>query len=74
MSEKIILSEEDRKELAELYKQAQTTPAILLFGKYDLAADAWGRVRSKMEEFGDKYDFDPGGIKGINQETGEVIT
>lgn len=67
----IVLSEEDRVELVDLYQKAQTTPAILLFGKYDLSKEAWDAVRDKMDELGGKYGFDPRTCP-INQETGEV--
>jgi len=73
---KIILSEEDRVELVDLYKEAQTTPVIgfsmrqMLEGR-DLASLAWDRVRRKMTELGEKYEYDPK-ISAINQKTGEV--
>jgi len=73
----IKLSEEDRKQLVELYEEAQRTPMIgfstsqMIEGR-DLASLAWDRVRSKMDELGKKYGFDPRKIKGIKK-TGEVI-
>lgn len=78
MEAKIFLSEEDRKELVELYKRAQHTPVIgfscqqMLEGK-DLASLSWTDVRNKMAELGKKYGFDPTKMKGIASETGEVF-
>lgn len=78
MTEKIIkLSEEDRKELADLYHTAQTTPVIaltcqdMLEGR-DWATLAWNDVRKKMDELGKKYGFDPRKMKGIDSKSGEV--
>jgi hypothetical protein len=74
---KIVLSEEDRKELAKLYEDAQTTPVIgfsvkdMIEGR-DWASLAWDRVRDKMDELGQKYGFDPKKVR-INKETGEVF-
>jgi len=78
MPDKIMLSEKDRKELAELYETAQTTPVIamttddMIHGR-DWATQAWNRVREKMVELGKKYGFDPKEMKGISSETGEVL-
>jgi len=74
---KIVLSEEDRKALAELYHRAETTPMIamtsddMLHGR-DWASRAWDEVRAKMDELGKKYGFDPRTMKGISSKTGEV--
>lgn len=74
---KIVLSDEDRKELAKMYEEAQTTPVIgcsmkdMIEGR-DWASLAWNRVRAKMDDFGKKYGFDPKKIRGINKQTGEV--
>lgn len=75
---KIVLSEEDRKELAEMYRRAQTTPVIWLPTEYnpnpkDWAQQAWDEVRAKMDDLGKKYGFDPKKIKGISSKTGEVL-
>lgn len=75
---KIILNEEDRKALTELYAEARTTPVValsvadMIAGK-DWASQAWDRVREKMDELGLKYGFDPKKMKGIDGETGEVL-
>ena len=72
----IFLSEEDRKELVELYQTAQTTPVIafsvanMIEGR-DWSSLAWNSVREKMDKLGKKYGFDPR-ISPINQKTGEV--
>ena len=72
----IVLSEEDRKDLVELYQTAQTTPAIAMSSEDMMrgrtwAAMAWDEVRNKMDELGEKYGFDPR-TSPINKETGEV--
>ena len=72
----ITLSEEDRKELVELYRTAQTTPVIALSTEDMIAgrtwsAMAWDRVRDKMEELGKKYGFNPR-TSPIDPKTGEV--
>jgi len=71
-SEKIVLSEEDRKELVKLYEDAQTTPVIYFRPGVSLADTAWRWVRQKMDELGKKYGFDPRKMKGINKKTGEI--
>lgn len=43
-------TQEEKEELQELLKVAQATPVILLFGKHDLAGDAWDIVRTKAHE------------------------
>lgn len=69
----IKLSEEDRAELVKLYETAQTTPMIRLsMGSKDWAAQAWDRVREKMDELGKKYGFNPKSMRGIDKKTGEV--
>lgn len=74
---KIILSEEDRKTIVELYAKARTTPVMalscadMIAGK-DWASQAWDRAREKMDELGVKYGFDPKKMKGIDGKTGEV--
>lgn len=79
MSKKtIVISEADRKELLGLYRKAQTTPIIgfscrdMIEGK-DFASLAWGEVRAKMDELGQKYGFNPKEMKGIDGQTGEVL-
>jgi len=73
----VTLSEEDRKELVELYHEAQTTPVIgvsvdqMIKGR-DMASLAWDRVREKMDELGKKYGYNPKNVQ-IKQETGEVF-
>jgi len=75
--EKIVLSEEDRKELVQLYETAETMPVIgfsvrqMIEGE-NLASLAWNRVRQFMDKLGKKYGFNPKKIKGINKITGEV--
>ena len=70
---KIILSEKDRKELAELYHKAETTPMIWMGGSSkDWSQQTWDEVRDKMDELGKKYGFDPRKMKGISNKTGEV--
>ncbi len=71
MTEKIMLSEEDCNELIELYNTAQTTPVVLLFGKYDLVKEAWDAVRDKMNNLGEKYGYDSK-TAVVNRETREV--
>ena len=69
---KIKLNEDDRKELAELYRKAQVTPVIITgFGATDQATLAWNRVRKFMDKLGEKYGFDPSDYS-INTETGEI--
>lgn len=73
----IVLSEEDRKELVELYRKAQTTPVIALSTEDMMAgrtwsAMAWDKVRERMKELGKKYGYDP--TSPIDPETGEVQT
>lgn len=68
----IVLNNEDRKELAELYRKAQVTPVIITgFGTTDQATLAWDRVRKFMDKLGEKYGFDPS-IYSINSITGEI--
>lgn len=43
-------TQEEKEELQELLKAAQTTPVILLFGKHDLSGDAWNKVHMKTHE------------------------
>ena len=69
----IVLSEEDRTGLVDLYHKAQKQPVILLFGKYDLNREAWDHVKDKLDELGEKYGYDPK-TSTVNQETGEVQT
>jgi hypothetical protein len=70
---KIVLSEKDRKELAELYHKAEQTPVIKMSMSSPSWADqAWEEVRTKMDELGKKYGFDPEKMKGISNKTGEV--
>lgn len=72
----ITLSKEDKVELIKLYREAQTTPMIglsvkdMIQGK-DWASQAWDRVRSKMDELGGKYGYDPR-KHAINFKTGEI--
>lgn len=74
-NKKIVLSEEDRKALAELYHRAETTPMIWMGGNTkDWSRQAWDEVRAKMDELGKKYGFDPRQMKGISSKTGEVST
>lgn len=74
-SQEIKLNDGDRKELLELYRQAQSTPVITTgIGRPSMAASAWDDVRKKMDDLGEKYGFDPNKIKGINPETGEIKT
>ena len=68
---KIILNNEDRKELAELYHKAQTTSVIFVSGCEDMATIAWNSMRKFMDKLGEKYGFDPS-IYSINSITGEV--
>ena len=73
-SEKIILSDEDRKELVKLYENAQTTPAFsMIVGGRSLDDTPWSMVRRKMDELGKKYGFDPKKMKGFNRKTGEIV-
>lgn len=67
-SEKIFLSEEDRKEVGELYHTVETTRTFP-----DPAQMALYELKFKLEELGKKYSFDPEKVKGIVQETGEVL-
>jgi len=74
---KIKLSEEDRKELVELYEEAEKTPMIAMsladgIAGRDWATQAWNEVKAKMDELGKKYGFDPSQMKGINKKTGEI--
>ena len=67
------LSEEDRKNLVDLYTTAETTPVLYLSGRPPSAADlAWDAVRNFMDELGKKYSFNPAQMKGIDKETGEI--
>ena len=67
------LDEVDRKKLVEMYATAQRTPVITLgYGMTDFATQAWNEVRAFMQELGKKYGFDPGYIKGIDANTGEI--
>lgn len=43
----VFATQEERDRLAGLVAKAQSTPAILLFGKHDLAGDAWKRVKQE---------------------------
>lgn len=77
MAKVIKLSEEDRKELVNLYEEAKRTPMIAMSVKAgiegrDWASQAWDRVKKKMDELGEKYGFNPREMKGINKKTGEV--
>ena len=70
----IKLSEEDRKELAELYTRMLNTPVISLTGRGE---DSWQEqarrgVCRKLDELGKKYNFNPRKMKGIDAKTGEV--
>ena len=70
--EKIKLNNEDREELAELYRKAQVTPVIITgFGVEDQATLAWNSVRKFMDKLGKKYGFDPS-VYSINTETGRI--
>lgn len=41
---------EEIEELQKLASEASRTPAILLFGRHDLAGDAWKRAQQKCHE------------------------
>jgi hypothetical protein len=76
MSEPIMLSEEDLKELVELYQRARTTPMIAMsiadgLAGRDWSSLAWDKVRRKMDELGKKYGYNPR-IVQIDQTTGKV--
>ncbi len=66
------ISKEEASKLFELFKTAQDTPVILLFGKHNLSADAWDRVREHQQELGKKYNYDWESC-AINRETGEIV-
>jgi hypothetical protein len=65
------LEKEDLKRLIDLTTKAENTPAI--YCGYDWSKKAWGDVRRYWEELGKKYKFNPAQIKGIKQDTGEVL-
>ena len=75
----ILLEKADLDKLVELTKEAQQTPVIAMsmadgLAGRDWATLAWDRVRGKWAELGKKYGFDPTRVKGINSDTGEVLT
>ena len=41
---------EEIEELAKLAEEARNTPAILLFGKHDMAGDAWRKAQKRCHE------------------------
>ncbi len=58
------LTEEEHEKVVELYKTAQNTPVVLLFGKTDLSKEAWDAVRRYMDYLAHKHGYDP--------ETGQI--
>ena len=38
----LFVTEEEKIKVFDLFKQAQNTPVVMLFGKHDLSAGAWG--------------------------------
>ena len=72
MKAKLIIEEEELTKLRELNKNMNETPVMLLFGKHDLHEDAKQRVVDYWDELGNKYDFDPKNVKGIDTKTGEI--
>jgi len=73
MDEKITLEKDELKELLELTEKANNAPVIIVApGTKDLSTQAWNRVRENWDMLGEKYDFAPSDVKGINTTTGEV--
>ena len=74
---KITLNKTDKKELVDLYREAELTPVIgfsvadMINGR-DLSSLAWNRVRRKMDELGEKYGYDSQ-THSIDVRTGEVV-
>ena len=65
----VFATEEEVAELMELKKKAETTPAILLFGKHDLSGDAWRRVRERCHEMAMAHGLpEIPGFYGLNEE------
>ena len=62
---KIILSEEDRQELLNLYSEALNGGAV--------SSQVWREIQLKTSLFGKKYGFDSKQVK-INPATGEVTS
>ena len=53
------ISQENLKELLELYETARNTPVITFSVSEPSFADkAWDKVREFQEELGKKYDYD----------------
>ena len=75
----IIISKDELQELLNLTEKAQNTPVMAmsvedgLEGR-DFATQAWDKVRAKWEELGKKYGFVPARVRGIDKNTGEIIT
>lgn len=46
----VFATKDEIKELQNLATEASKTPAILLFGKHDIAGDAWQRAKKRCHE------------------------
>lgn len=75
----IIIPKDELQELLDLTNKAQNTPVIAmslrdgLEGR-DFATQAWDKVRAKWGELGKRYGFDPTKVRGLDSNTGEVLT
>jgi len=65
----IKLTKEDLDELKKLYSEANSTPVV--YCGVDWSKTAWEKVKSKMDELGAKYSYDPKKVE-IDTSTGEV--
>lgn len=67
-------TEEEQAELKALAEKAQKTPAILLFGKHNLARDAWKRARERCHEIALAHGLpEVPGYYGMDED-GEFVT
>jgi len=66
-------TDEEQEHLFGLLKKAQATPVVLLFGKHDLAGDAWDRVKKECHATALKHGLPE--IKGFYgmKEDGEFV-
>ncbi len=64
---KVELSDEDRRHLLELFREAESTSAMAPLS----FRVAWGEVRKEIDRLGEKYGFDPHKTK-VNAKTGEI--
>lgn len=73
----VFIKGEELKLLNELATEAKKTGVNLRTSCCEPESEpnmqAWDRLQEFMDELGRRYNFDPSVVKGINEETGQVL-